>query len=70
MKNPQYYNPNILWYNNTWCEEAAQGATGGLNLEMWGRAFLVVQWLRLHASNAEAAGLIPGEGTKVPHAAW
>ena len=26
------------------------------------------QWLRLCASNAEAAGLIPGQGTKVPHA--
>ena len=26
------------------------------------------QWLRLCASNAEAAGLIPGQETKVPHA--
>ena len=29
---------------------------------------LVVQWLRLHASNAEGAGLIPHQGTKIPHA--
>ena len=29
---------------------------------------LVVQWLRLHTSNAEDAGSIPGQGTKIPHA--
>ena len=31
---------------------------------------LVVQWLRLHTSNAEGMGLIPGQGTKIPHATW
>ena len=31
---------------------------------------LVVQWLRLHASNARNVGLIPGQGTKIPHAMW
>ena len=30
--------------------------------------FLVVQWLRLHSPNAEGTGLIPGWGTKIPHA--
>ena len=29
----------------------------------------VVQWLRLHASNAGGMGSIPGQGTKIPHAA-
>ena len=29
----------------------------------------MVQKLTLHASNAEDAGLIPGWGTKIPHAA-
>ena len=29
---------------------------------------LAVQGLRLHASNAEGMGLIPGQGTKIPHA--
>ena len=29
----------------------------------------VVQWLRLHASTAGDMGLIPGRGTKIPHAA-
>ena len=29
---------------------------------------LVVQWLRLHASNARSTGSIPGQGTKIPHA--
>ena len=27
----------------------------------------MVQWLRVCASNAGAAGLIPGQGTKIPH---
>ena len=30
---------------------------------------LVVQWLRLHTPNARGRGLIPGRGTKMPHAA-
>ena len=29
---------------------------------------LVVQWLRLHAPNAESLGSILGWGTKIPHA--
>ena len=29
---------------------------------------LAVQWLRLHASNAGVQGLIPGWGTRIPHA--
>ena len=29
--------------------------------------FLVVQWLRVHAPNAGGQGLIPGQGTKIPH---
>ena len=31
---------------------------------------LEVQWLRLCALNAGGMGLIPGQGTKIPHAAW
>ena len=31
---------------------------------------LAVQWLRLHASNAGAAGSTPGQGTKILHASW
>ena len=31
---------------------------------------LVVQWLRLHASNAGGMGLIPGWGSKIPQAVW
>ena len=34
------------------------------------RTSLVVQWLRLCASMAGGTGLIPGWGTKIPHAAW
>ena len=29
---------------------------------------VVAQWLRLHASNAGAAGSIPGQGTRILHA--
>ena len=31
--------------------------------------FPVVQWLRVCTSIVEGTGLIPGEGTKIPHAA-
>ena len=31
---------------------------------------LAVQWLRLRASNAGGVDLIPGWGTKTPHAVW
>ena len=34
------------------------------------RTSRVVQWLRLWAFNAGGKGLIPGWGTKVPHAVW
>ena len=27
----------------------------------------MVQWLKTHASTAGGAGLIPGQGTKIPH---
>ena len=33
-----------------------------------GRTSLVVQWLRLCASNARGTGSIPGQGTKILHA--
>ena len=35
----------------------------------WGTS-LVVQWLSLRAPTAEGMGLNPGQGTKIPHAAW
>ena len=35
-----------------------------------GRTSLVVQWLELCTSNAGNVDLIPGWGTKIPHAAW
>ena len=33
----------------------------------WGGTSLAAQWLRLRASNARGTGLIPGQGTKIPH---
>ena len=35
-----------------------------------GGTFLVVQWLRLHASNARGRSLIPGRGNKIPQPMW
>ena len=34
------------------------------------RTSLAVQWLRLQVSTAEGVGLIPGQGTRIPHAKW
>ena len=31
---------------------------------------LVAQWLRFCASTIGGVGLIPGQGTKIPHATW
>ena len=31
---------------------------------------LVVEWLTFHAPNAGGTSLIPGQGTKILHAAW
>ena len=30
----------------------------------------MVQWLRLHTSTIAGVSLIPGQGTKIPHAPW
>ena len=30
---------------------------------------VAIRWLRLHASTVGGAGLIPGQGIKIPHAA-
>ena len=35
----------------------------------WSWASIVVRWLRFCASTSEGRGLIPGERTKIPHAA-
>ena len=45
-----------------------QGSTH-INLATLGTS-LAVQWLRPCAPNAGSTGLIPGRGTKIPHAAW
>ena len=36
----------------------------------WLGTSLAVQWLRLCPSSAESVDLIPGGGTKIPHAQW
>ena len=38
------------------------------NLKYYPGTSLAVQWLRLHASTAGGTDLIPGQGTKIPHA--
>ena len=39
-----------------------------VKVKSWG-TFPLVQWLRLHTSDAGDTGLITGLGTKIPHAA-
>ena len=39
-----------------------------INKNKYEETSLAVQWLRLHASSARGMGLIPGWGTKTPHA--
>ena len=34
------------------------------------KIYLVVQWLRLGASNARGMSSIPGKGAKIPHTTW
>ena len=41
-----------------------------LPLNLGGGTSLAVQWLRLHAFIAGDTGLIPDQGTKIPHAMW
>uniref|UniRef100_A0A8C9CPP7 Ig-like domain-containing protein n=1 Tax=Phocoena sinus TaxID=42100 RepID=A0A8C9CPP7_PHOSS len=48
------------------CLSSELGWKAGLRCGLTG-ASLVVQWLRLHASNAEDVGLIPGRRTKIPY---
>ena len=45
----------LVWYNVCIYED------------YWMQTSPVVHWLRLHASNADKAGSMPGQGTKVPH---
>ena len=35
-----------------------------------GATSLVIQWLRLNDPNTAGTGSIPGQRTKIPHAAW
>ena len=42
---------------------------GDLKFKIRYQDFLVIQWLRLCAPNTEDTGLIPGQGTKIPHVA-
>ena len=50
--------------NNTWTENKISIKNYWVN-----GTSLAVQWLRLHASTARGMGLIPGQGTKILHAA-
>ena len=41
---------------------------GGRDFKKREQGSLAFQWFRLHASTAGGTGLIPGWGTKIPHA--
>ena len=62
-KVPFKYFKETLFLKKTWLFKKREGTA------------LVIQWLRLHAPNAEGPGSIPGQGTrshmpqlKIPHA--
>ena len=75
-----------LWglsYNKSWAELQLQHLGLGMSLgrETCGveenhfrvgvfRTSLKAQWLRCHTSNAGDSGLIPDQGTKIPHVTW
>ena len=62
-----------VWSMDQWYEHhlgtfwkclLSEPITDLLNQKVWAVTFPVVQWLRLHASNAGGPDLIPGQGTK------
>ena len=61
---PRPFLPVELSLERTWEVWSACFNKEGLGLP------LVIQWLRLYASNAEGIGSIPGWGIKIPHALW
>ena len=52
-----------LWFQGWW------GGEWDSKTGPWGNS-LAVQWLGLHTSTAGGTGSIPGQGTKIPKAAW
>ena len=53
-----------------WKKKKKQLASEALIQQAFTGTSLVVQWLRFHSSTAGGTGLIPGPGTKIPHATW
>ena len=51
-------------------QSASEGGAHKSSLQLRVGASLLVQWLRLCAPSAGGAGSIPGQGTKISHAAW
>ena len=57
-----------LWQINNGDKMGSQKIVNNPKEDREGWTSLVVQQLRLHASNAGDVGLIPGQGTNIPHA--
>ena len=68
----QSMGPQRIRYNvapNTWLLlVVSRKTTARLSKSDFMGTSLVVQWLKLHDFNAGDMGLIPGWGTKIPHA--
>ena len=63
------------WATLGWITDRGKTWLSTINLylswqESFPGTFLAVQWLRLCASTVRGTGLIPGLGTKIPHAVW
>ena len=76
LRGPQHH--SVRSNQSSWHRALASYASGTGVSSLWGASTspskqnlgtsLAVQWVRLHAANAEGMGSIPGQGTKIPHA--
>ena len=57
-------------WNNTWNIWISQITNSSVETKAVVGTSLVVQWLRFSTSDAGDTALIPGQRTKIPHAAW
>lgn len=68
MNHEQNYKFVCKFQINCWCCISKDTQKAKID-SFWG-SFLVIQWLRLLASNAGAASLIPGQESKIPNTEW
>ena len=58
----------LIRFPKLWKMKQTYNNMSFISVEQSGNS-LVVQWLQFHPSTEDGMGLIPGKGTKIPHAA-